>query len=97
MTWCSDWTARWWRSCSGALPPIVGALADLVAACRGAPAAPARAEQHLTAMASHPAWSDLAQVLERILAGERADQLLGGLTNPVHQAVVTRVKREISD
>jgi hypothetical protein len=48
-------------------------------------------------MASHPAWSDLAQVLERILAGERADQLLGGLTNPVHQAVVTRVKREISD
>lgn len=77
--------------------PIAGALLDLVAACRGAPAALARAQQHLTAMASHPAWSDLARVLERILAGERNDQLLGELTNPMHQAVVTRVLREISD
>ena len=77
--------------------PIAGALVDLVAAGRGAPAAPARAKQHLAAMASHPAWSDLGLVLERILAGERSDQLLGGLTNPMHQAVVTRVLREISD
>jgi tetratricopeptide (TPR) repeat protein len=77
--------------------PIAGALVDLVAACRGAPAAPARARGHLAAMASHPAWSELAQALGRILAGERGDQLLDGLTNPMHQAVVTRVLREISE
>jgi hypothetical protein len=43
--------------------PIAGALVDLVAACRGARAAPARAEQHLTAMASQPViWRILRRV-----------------------------------
>jgi tetratricopeptide (TPR) repeat protein len=77
--------------------PIAGALVDLVAACRGAPAAPARARGHLTTMAAHPGWSDLARVLERILAGERGDQLIADLTNPMHQAVVTLVLAEIED
>ena len=71
--------------------PIAGALVDLVAACRGAPAAPARAKQHLATMASHPAWSDLAQVLGQVLAGERGGQLFEGLTSPMHRAIVTLV------
>ena len=44
-----------------------------------------------------PPWHEVIRRLERILAGERVDQLLGGLTNPMHQAVVTLVLREISE
>ena len=76
--------------------PIAGALVDLVAACRGAPAAPARTRRDLTAMAEDPMWADLARVLERILAGERGDQLSEELADPMHQAVVTLVLTAIS-
>jgi tetratricopeptide (TPR) repeat protein len=75
--------------------PIGGLLLDLVAACRGAAAAPARAKQGLALLNSRQEWSALVPVLERILAGERDVILLGELADPVHGAVVALVLAEI--
>ena len=65
-------------------------LVALVAAAGGDPAAATAIDELLTSLADTADWATLADVLRRILAGERdPDQLLPGL-DPIDTAIVTR-------
>src|SRR5205823_4970041 len=65
-------------------------LVVLVAAADGDPGAATAIDQLLTDLADTADWATLADVLRRILAGERdPDQLLPGL-DPIDTAIVTR-------
>lgn len=66
-------------------------LGDLVAAASGDTSAAGRASQVLEAMAGDPDWAALAEVLRRVLGGDRDPGLAERVEDPVSRAVVETV------
>jgi hypothetical protein len=70
-------------------------LGDIVEAVNGGKSAAVRASQDLSDMARVSHHLVLSRVLNRILAGDRDDNLITESHDPVHQAVVTTVLKYI--
>jgi len=76
------------------LSPLLG---DMVRGAWGDVEAGGRARHSLGAMAEDPERAQLANALDSILEGNRAQKLAAQLTNPMHTAVATTVLRHIDD
>jgi hypothetical protein len=71
-------------------------LEGVVAAASGDQQAAAELEPVLAEQAKDPDWAALVEVLRRIIAGERGEQLTEGL-DPIDTAITTETLRRLAE